>query len=212
MSIKKIYFIRHGELNLPFKNYSDMPFSTLVDLGTGMLNPGVNIDTTSANILNFLKNVNKKIDIIYTSPRTRCRQTSKLIQNSISKRLNICPPILTSELISEIIFNLDRIYKNKEINIQDINIAVFNAIISGNGADSFNFNYTKINNFFKILDKEKNIIVVTHDFIMRIIEMFINNNGENKNKPTLKDFMETKRNAYVEGFSVNHDLTGKQIY
>jgi len=41
----KIYFIRHGKLNLPYEDHLKMPYEILDDLATGRLDPSIAKDS-----------------------------------------------------------------------------------------------------------------------------------------------------------------------
>lgn len=203
------YFIRHSKLNLPYKNHSEIPFKVMVDLGLNKLSPEVDNEYTKKQIIEFKNKINlEKIDVIYSSPAQRCRETARYLKNLIGKEHKIDLPIIVVPEISEIIFDLS-ILEDKSQDIQLINHFVFEQMISGENAENYKNAFTRIDSFLKEVKKQNfdNAIFITHDFIMRIIELYIKNKGNILKNLTINNLQNTRRNDYLTGFSVNNNFS-----
>ncbi len=90
--------------------------------------------------------------------------------------------IITSLELREVKFNLHKIYKNKnEFVFKNLNNDVFKAMMTGVGSESAKIVEARIDEFMNKIkkDKDKKILVVSHDFVMRIIEIYAKMNGLN---------------------------------
>ncbi|PIV52035.1 hypothetical protein COZ73_00920 [Candidatus Falkowbacteria bacterium CG_4_8_14_3_um_filter_36_11] len=208
-----LFFIRHGKLLLPYKSHNKMPFQILADLAIEKLNPPIDKIYT----IKLIKKISKiipfdKLDIIYTSSSKRCLETSKLIKQFIHQKLKKEIDIKIIYELKEIYFNLDKIYpKNKNFNPKYLNNNVLKAMakIDDKTCEPVNtVSYNRINKIFKKILKIRNkkILFVTHDFIMRVIEIYIKNKG-GKRIITYKGLKKTDRNKYLCGFMTDGKLS-----
>lgn len=206
---KKIYFIRHGKLLLPYKNHSDMPMHVLASLASKKIGPSI-------DSLFLKKNINKLsrliplngLDIIYVSPSRRCKETAKFIKDYIERKNNKKVSVITFLEVKEVKFDLYKIYKNKkEFNFKNLNDDVFRAMITGINSEPVKIVQARINKFMHKIKKNKNkkILVISHDFVMRIIEIYIKNNGQKKDI-AYADLKNTQKNDYLNGFSVDRNF------
>ena len=108
----------------------------------------------------------------------------------------------------EVDFDLNEIYQSFRLDrnnssINEINNNVLKAMVSGCHSESFAEAYRRVIGLFKLLDKNKKgtkCLVVTHDFIMRVIEIHIKNNGQINLSKIYNELKNTKRNLYLQGF------------
>lgn len=203
---KEVYFIRHGKLLLNYKNHADMPMHILADLASKKIDPPI-------DSLFLKKNINKlskiipfgKLDVIYASPSKRCRESAEFISDYINKKDNKKIPIITSLELKEVKFDLHKIYKGKnKVVFKNLNDDVFKAMVTGVGSESAKTAQMRINKFMNKIkkNKSKRILVISHDFVMRVIEIYAKNNGA-KGGISLVNLKDTQRNDYLNGFGIN---------
>jgi len=211
-----IFFVRHGKLALKYKNHNEMPFDVMADLASGKLNPPIDEAITGRLIMELSKCVAlKDLNMIYTSPSKRCQSTASLICRFIHQKFRKKIKIQITPELSEVDFDLRKIYFKKERNnldIEKINDRVFTAMTRGDGAEPVSYSYKRIKNFFTMMyDQNKNIkgssLVITHDFLMRVIEVYIKNRGKTDLILNCEDLKNTKRNLYLDGFSTDSLFT-----
>lgn len=203
-----LFFIRHGKLSSPYDDHAKMPFRVLADLASTKLNPSIDSNYIKKSIKNIEINIPlDKIEVIYASPSKRCQETAKLIKNCIAKN-NKNIPIIASLELKEVEFNLNKIYKDKkEFRFNNLNKKVLESMATGTGTESLEKMQKRINKF---IDKTKNdnnkALAITHDFIMRVIEVCATRTPDKKRPVTLADLKKTQRNNYLNGFSVDKNF------
>lgn len=201
----KLIFIRHGKLSLPYKSHAEMPMNVLSDLALKKIDPSIDRDFAKEIVVKLLKKINLcDIDVIYVSPSRRCKETAKFIIKSINLRNKKIPVIVSREL-KEATFYLDKIYKDeKKFNFKTLNKNVLNAMITGIGSESAKVMQNRVDRFInKIKNNEnKKVVIISHDFIMRVVEIYLKNGGNLKNI-TRSDLKKTQKNDYFCGFNVD---------
>ncbi|MBI2475798.1 MAG: histidine phosphatase family protein [Candidatus Taylorbacteria bacterium] len=198
----RYFILRHGKLSLPFKDHSEMPISTLSDLGSGKLNPPIEKDRTTLLIkevtANFPEILSSKF--IYASTIPRTGETAILFQDEIEKVSGVRPPLKKFSELDEVSFDLGKLFEGGE-GIAAVNSSVFRGMVSGKNAEFYVDTFARVQSFFnEIASKDGVKLVVAHDFIMRIIEIFIKNKGKIPRSIELNTLEQTKRNTYVKGF------------
>lgn len=206
-----LFFIRHGKLLLPYKNHSEMPFQVLADLASGKLNPSIDREFASSLLKEISVRVPfKDLEIIYTSPSKRCNETASLIADFISKEFRKRVQIVKISELIEITFDLNKLYfgRSKDhFDIEGINNKVFLEMIKGDKCESTLDAYNRVGSVFKKIDKSKTCLLVTHDFFMRIIEIYIKNQGKDNPLIIYDTLRKTKRNLYLHGFSTDSSFS-----
>ncbi len=210
-----LYFIRHGKLLLPYKDHNEMPFEILADLAIEKLNPVLN---TRANKKLFPKIAKvipfKDITHIYTGPSERCKDSAKLISETILKQNKRTLPITVIRNLREVKFDLRKIYSKKIYHpgeIQDLNKLVLRAMLNSNHAESLAKAYQRADLVFKSIARfqknDEKLLFITNGFFMRALELYIKNHGAKIIKIAPQDFLKTKRNTYFRGFATNYKLS-----
>lgn len=205
---KTLFFIRHNRLDLPYQDHSEMPGSVLADLAVGKLNPSI-LQDVDLESLNFPLG---KIDKIYSSPSTRSVETARLLQNLIKINFHKKIEVIITPELNEVEFSLDKGLL-KDIDRQRLisyaNNFVFKSTVRGGHAESIESVLQRVKNLFKKLDpdKESSELFITHDFLMRVIELYIKNQGEISKSILLEDLKNTQRNLYLRGFATTSKLT-----
>lgn len=206
-----LIFLRHGKLDLPYKNHGEMPLDIICKLASETLNPAVD-KTYTENLISklFTEGLFDNIEVIYSSPSSRCQSTANLLKKYIEKsggRNNI--NVVTIEEANEVSFDLKKIYSSKNIadfDISKINNEVFSAMINGENCEPMNDIQNRVKNIFlNILSNKNKKLVITHDFFMRVIELYIKNQGKPINI-IYDDLLNTTHNGYLCGFATDFNL------
>ncbi len=208
-----IIFLRHGKLLLPYKDHSEMPFSVFADLGSGILNPPIDAPEATVRLEEIQNNLNiSNTRSVLTSPATRCQETSALLVTTLCNQGREIVPVV-SEHLAEVKFDLraldseGRIEKAlKEHDIVTVNNAVFSAMVSGKDCEPVADAYYRVEQLFKSSTQELPCIFISHDFIMRVIEIYIRRHGAPYSEISFDDLVSTRRNTYLSGFATNIDL------
>lgn len=207
-----LFFIRHGRLILPYKNHSETPFGVLADLALRKIDPPLDKKFTNSLIKEIISTVPfKKIKRIYTSPSKRCQETADIIYSFINQRFNKRVSIKKLSSLKEVFFDLNKFYspeEKKNININEINNRVLSAMINNiNGCESFNKAYQRVDNIFRKVKNSEVILFITHDFLMRVIEVYIKKGGRGELFVAYSDLKNTHRNLYLHGLATNQSLS-----
>lgn len=208
-SNSKIFFVRHGKLSLPFKGHEEMPISVLSDLGNGKLNPPVDVEYTKSLAKDLLAKFPETLssDIIYTSTIPRTEETAGIFQTEIERTTGFCPLIHKVSELDEVSFDLAKLF-NGGSGIDAVNTAVFRGMISGKDAEFYEGTFNRVKRFFDQIAPTTGVkLIITHDFIMRVIEIFIRNNGQITKSIDLNSLEKTKRNTYVRGFATDSSFS-----
>ncbi len=200
------FFKRHGKLDLPYQDHDHMPPEILQALGNKTLSPGID--------RNFINNFfsDEKIEPllecakIFTSPIRRCQETAVFLSEKIFQKTGKKISIIIDENLREVDFNLEKIKQKNNYSAQsifDVNALVLEAIFLGEQAESLPVCYERLQTFFisKIFLENPSSIIISHDFIMRIIELFFAK--KSVSEITLSDLLTTQRNDYLCGFQVS---------
>jgi len=212
----KFYFIRHSKIDLPYKDHLEMPYDALDDLATSRLDPSI-----SPNSEQLFLEAAKKLpldifDVIYYNnsgfQSKRSEESALLINKIIKDKYQKSPPILGNPDLKEIKFSLKEILPKSEFakrRMSAVRTALYNAEINNGPVEQIKNIFTRIDRIFASLEKQKskngNILLVSHDFFMRVIEAYIRVSKDFK-KITVDDLEKTTLNAYFKGFGVSYDL------
>lgn len=205
----KYFIVRHGKLSLPYKDHSEMPISVLSELGNKKLNPPIDREYSTVLVREMVTDFPEILSSVTicasTIPRTG--ETAELFQDEIEKTTGVRPPIEIFSELDEVYFNLSKLHHGGK-GIVALNRSVFRSMVSGKDAESYKDIFMRVQRFFnKIALAPGTKLVIAHDFIMRIVEIFVKNRGKIPQSITLNTLEETKRNTYVRGFMIDTDFT-----
>ena len=203
-----LFFIRHGKLLLPYKDHSEIPIEVLADLATLRLNPPIAKEFTKEQILQLAENIPlQDVRKIYASPSKRCQDTADLIGKYIVENHGRRVEIVTSSELREVYFELTKIYPlrgKRDFSIDSINDAVLQAMVNSNeNCESIHSAYKRIDDFFSSVIPKESSLFVTHDFLMRVIEIYIKHGRTPRHIITYNELKNTQRNTYLHGFATN---------
>ncbi len=202
-----MYFLRHGKLDLPYSSHDVMPFEVLADLASGQMDPPVDEKATREFVRQTFEPLgNLGVTAIYSGPSRRSRETAALIKQCLEENGGgeIATAVLSA--LREIDFDLRRIYKvlPSKIDITDVNRKVFEAMVSGEGAEVIGGAGLRVQEIFRTTgDLGTNAVLVTHDFLVRVIELYIRRAGA-LGAVSCDDLLGTRRNLYLQGFATEN--------
>lgn len=194
----KITFLRHGQLLPPYNDYNKLSLDELSDLSLQRIDPSIDVvyaeKRISAN--NLLRD---DFDAIFISPAKRAKQTAQMIMS----KLNI-GKMETSDLIKEIVFDPKKLVTSQEYENEGLNsvrLELFKALENDTNIEKISDIIARLFKF-KILLKEGNnasILVITHGFLLRIIDLYIRQSTKNITAQLLK---QATNYDYLDGFSI----------
>lgn len=206
-------------MSLPYKNHGEMPFGIIADLASEKLNPSIDKAYCSKLLGSVSKNILLgEVSEIYASPSKRCRETASLISDVIKKNYHKNILINTVLELKEIGFDLRKIYplsENSHFDIEKINNKVFRAMENGTDCELALETYKRVNSVFSLLKKRgdhEKTLLITHDFYMRVVELYIRNKGRKKDQITHEELGSTQRNGYISGFGTSEKLSGISFF
>ncbi len=203
--VSKYFIVRHGKLFLPYKDHNEMPVSVLSDLANGKLNPPIDEEYSKSLVKKIISDFPEILSskIIYASTIPRTGETAVLFQDEIERATGIRPPLEKFSELDEVSFDLVKLFTGGE-GIAAINSDVFRGMASGKHAEFYADTFVRVKSFFnKVAVTPGAKLVIAHDFIMRIIEIFIRNKGNIPPTIDLNSLEATKRNTYVRGFATD---------
>jgi broad specificity phosphatase PhoE len=212
--MSNLIFLRHSKLSLPYRDHGEMPFSVLSDLGLELLNPPIDSAYTTSRIAEL----DSKIDFfgvqeICASPSPRCQETSAALLEFCSTKGHT-PKFKTSPLLKEVHFDLASLDSDGSVQagihehgIATVNTAVFKGMLAGIHCEPIKETYERVEEIFKTLSSDTDVkVFLSHDFFMRVIEIYIRRKGARFSEISLDEIEHTKRNTYLSGFVTNQDL------
>ena len=131
---------------------------------------------------------------------------------SLKEKYNKSVSILGNPDLKEIDFSLKEILLKEDFLKQGmpaVRTALYHAIINQGSVEQIGQIYQRIESIFQNLKKyqEKNqtVLLVSHDFFMRTIEIYLQKTKD-QNMVTIDDLEKTTLNTYFKGFGVSYDL------
>jgi len=213
METHQYTFLRHGKLDLPYRDHAEMPFSIFADLGTDVLSPSIDESYAKERIKHLKGALQLQMNAVLASPSRRCQETAAILRRAAAGIGGEVIP-RTSVLLSEVEFDLRSLNADDNVeaalaahDIAAVNEAVFKGMISGEHCEPVERVYARVAQLFEELrDLQKPCICITHDFYMRVVELYIRRHGDKFRTITLNDLVSTRRNRYLSGFATNSEL------
>ncbi|MBN1502813.1 histidine phosphatase family protein [Candidatus Woesearchaeota archaeon] len=175
--MKTIYFIRHARPEPPFDNYHKIPRDKIEAYAKGTLDPGIHPGTR--NILQnkfnkdklFREIKNTKVDILYSSPVSRAKQTSIIIAELLKIH-----SVAELASLAEVRFDFKNFInpKDKYIDTDKTMKKLIIDWLDGNNIEDINDTLSRIQALLNFLEKSefKNIICVSHGVLMGFIQFY----------------------------------------
>lgn len=206
ISMNNIFFIRHGQLEEPYINHLKMDFQTVTDLSTGKLDPSLNSNAKEL----FVKQTDgvdfSKIKKIYFNSKShRSEESAKVIK----KILNTDVETKGIPELAEVAFNVSELVtigKYEVTGMQGVREELFQSQLeNSNNVESIQEIKQRIDKVFSIIiNSKEGSIFVTHDFFMRVIEVYIKKGK--LDSITTSDLLDTHLNSYFSGFSTDNNF------
>lgn len=197
-------FIRHGKPDLGVDSYEDLSFSSLCQLADGTLDPHLDIAQTPSLISPVLGAVSQlaSLPMIFCGPSKRSTETAAFLGECIDSSID---PIVIDAL-DEVHFSLHDLIqpKNGRINLSHTNRLVFEAMRSGKGAESLDSALGRVETFF-VKNLNGPALTVAHDFILRVVELYIRAQGNVRNIHA-QNLFNTQRNDFCCGFMTDEKM------
>ena len=205
----KYIFLRHGKLDLPYKNHSEMPISVLIEIASGKINPSVDVDFINEK-LPKLELVFKNIDSIVVSPLKRGIETGQIIREFIEQKRGVIVDFFIENNLKEVSFDIEEVIKDLESipNLSQLNNLVFEAM-SGlrKGSETSVSTFNRVKEVIKKYNSnDKTILVVTHSFLLESLEMYINNKNVENFTNSYEELIKSPKVNYLSGFTTDKDL------
>ncbi len=214
----RLIFLRHGKIDLPYASHDVMPYRVLVDLANRTLDPHLDfLDATER--LEGLKTLVPfdEVDHIFVSPFVRCQDSAKLLAEQTEALTGAQPPIEILELLKETRMDLFSLFAHDldtPTNIPELNAMIHNEMLHGTHVEPIADSFARIQKLFEKLSTEVGtVICVSHDNIMRVIELFIRSKGAHDPKTvTLDELESTQRNSYLRGFMTDTEFASVEYF
>lgn len=212
----KVYFIRHGKVDLPYKDHLEMPYEVLDDLATSRLDPSI-VENSKGLFLQEIKSLPLgEIDVIYFNSSgfqsKRSKESALLIRQILKEKYNKEVPIFGDPNLKEIDFNLNDILPKEiflERGMPAIRETLHNAIINQGPVEQIEHIYHRTKSVFNNLkrheENNETVLLVSHDFYMRTVEVYLKKTRDPA-KVSISDLDETSLNTYFKGFGTSYDL------
>lgn len=213
-------FLRHGKLDLPYRDHADMPRHVIVDLASGRLNPQIDQPFTEALIRARLGTGTWSGPVkIFTSPSQRTQETGRIVERILREQGVDVIFVGVLQELAESGFNANALLSLEEpVDMAALNRRVLEGMVTGQHAEPLLGIWDRVTRLFARLEADPSpCICITHDFIMRVIELAIRN-GMNADPGmfTAEDLFTTQRNTYLYGFgadqSFKHFYSGQELF
>lgn len=211
------FFIRHGQLIEPYIDHLTMDYETLADLSTSVLDPSIN-----ENAYKLFDRQTKDIDfskvqkMYYNNSgfqSNRSTESAEIIKQSLEVRLQHTISLDGLSELREVRFDVQKLISLGEYRDQGMPIirtALYKAMIEGKDRiESITECFERIQKIHTLIrkhaSKNESVLFVTHDFFMRVIEIYITH-MERLNRVTINDLEETSLNYYFGGFCTDQKM------
>ncbi|MFA6324901.1 MAG: hypothetical protein WCX46_01595 [Candidatus Paceibacterota bacterium] len=205
----KYIFLRHGKLDLPYKDHSEMPLSVLIEVAGGKISPSIDVLFLNEKLLKLEPFLNN-IDTVVTSSMKRGVETGKIIHKSIKEKRKKDIGFFIEDNLKEVSFNLEKIVDGLDYipNISQINDLVYGAICElGERAENFDSVFNRVKEVIKKYNiDDKVVLIITHSFLLEVMEMFIKNKNNKNFIGNYDELSKTKSVFYLSGFTTDKDL------
>jgi len=175
-----VWFMRHGKTTF---NYEHSEYDAFMD----MLCNGYSTPLADDPEINF-KLLPKRVDFVCYSPTRRAVQTAEVLRNKLGVKT-----MEELELLREVKFDWDIIHRKEYTSLARSRKDILKRWYDGsNKAETFEESMTRVRKIESFLSErqEKTIILVTHGWFLRILEIYFVQ-GKRTNI-TLDDILEVK--------------------
>jgi broad specificity phosphatase PhoE len=201
---RRIVFLRHGKVDLPFASHDDMPFEILRDLGAQVLDPPsdmVYLESVADHLRSVLKQF--QFGTVLRSPSQRCSTLERYLQSIAQQQI---PPASELSSLQEIWFDLNILFPNHNATVKDIAPKLINALLEGGqGVEPVTQVLGRFDSLMSALPQSGDVLVLTHGFFMRLLAS-AQVSSAGRGEPTRSAWELAPRFGYLEGFVLESDL------
>lgn len=204
-----IVFLRHGKLDLPYKEHSEMPLFLLTKIASGEIDPSIDTEFLNEKLLKlepFLKNVNT----IVVSSLKRSIETSRIIKEFLEEKTNKKIDFFIEDDLKEVSFDVEKIITGLDYtpNLLQLNSLVFQAMCGlKKGAETSESVFCRVEKVLKRYNTDdKVILIITHSFLLENLEMYINNKDIKNFSGSYEELLKSPKINYLSGFTTDKDL------
>ncbi len=205
---RKLVFLRHGKVALPYESHNHMPFNILRALGDQTMDPPSDI-TYLESRKDYLQTLFSKFNFskIFRSPSRRCSTLAQYLNTIVSKEL---PKAEELEDLREIFFDLNILFPSQNASLEEISPRLIEEILTGGpGTEPLEEIIQRFNHIIDQMPPSEDVLILTHGFFMRLIASTYEN--LNNSSPTITAWEEAPRFKYLEGFILEQDKPIKYI-
>lgn len=196
--MKKVTFLRHYKMEYPFDWWRNMTLQQYLNLGAGKTDPDINNDiedyvTEHLNLKEF-----SSIEKIISSPSKRTINTAKYLNNNLKLDLQI----ETSDLFREITWKPIKQVTEEDFEgmkkVGKIEIKTARDLSPLELID-------QVKSIFDFLQDqpEDQILVITHSFLIAVINYYSNNKDKISADLTIEQIKKYEVGGYLKGITIN---------
>ena len=220
----KVTFIRHVLPSFPYDDYSKLSMNQLDDLALDIVDPHVkpNQEEKIGRSLKKLRAISKDTIIVH-SPNIRTRETSQIVKKVFEQNYKTTS-LMEIDDLKEVFFHPSKIVdlnSKKDVNaISLLRGGIQKNLFSESGQNAveklsrIEERIAKIHNFI-LSHKKKNIIFVTHGFLLKFLQLYFLSGITDFSKLHLQTYNSTLNFDYGSGFTLTFqdgkNLTLNQI-
>lgn len=195
---RKLVFLRHGKVALPYESHDQMPFNILRALGDQTMDPPSDIAYLESR-KDYLQTLFSKFNFskIFRSPSRRCSTLAQYLNTIASKEL---PKAEELKELQEIFFNLNILFPSQNTSLEEISSRLIEEILTGGpGAEPLEKIIQRFNHIIDQMPPSGDVLILTHGFFMRLIASTYKNSNDSTD-PTITTWEDAPRFRYLEGF------------
>ncbi len=200
--MSRVTFLRHGILQNPYNDYTQLTLMQLNELAEQKTQPHINQAQSTHLISKKIESL-KSIEAIYCATNRRSAETAALLAQSLNKPF----PIEATALLNEIVFSPAKMIAEAQYKLAGMDAireSLFMSIVSGDGkAESLSDIYNRVNRIDGLIKKSRygDVLVVTHGFLMRFLQVHYLQEQVNFMHIKAEDIAQQKNYYYLDGFT-----------
>jgi broad specificity phosphatase PhoE len=157
----QVWFLRHGKSLFDYENSKYDDFIQMLCNGHSTPlaeDPGIDF-----------KSLPKRVDFVGYSPLTRAVETAEVLRNKLGVKL-----MEEMQSLHEVEFDKDVILEHEFISLEQIRPTILERWYHGNKTESFEDSLARVKEIESFLSErqEKTIILVTHGWFLRLLEIY----------------------------------------
>lgn len=197
----KVIFVRHADLKYPYNNYDGLSLQKLDLLATEKIQPHINAKLARSKIKKHIADgflVKNGVDAIYYSSAPRAKETAALLANALNIKV-----VKELEYLHEIAFSPKKLISNSMFEskgMEAVREAVYKAVEQNTADETTSAMTARIHQIQSLIANNggRTIIIVTHGFFMRLLQIALLHNKLTFN---VSDQKRAVNYGYLQGFT-----------